>query len=368
MTELQLFQELTYVDVELLADVEQYSSQKKYALSRSTILLVAVICILTFLLVGCGAAYFSGALHGIFQAPLSDGQVQYLHDREQLSQQNQESDGWKVALLSSISDARSAYLIFQVTAPEHMNLEQYLDYSASGDRNFSMENRGCNHDTEESTVTASVGNVDVGRNFRYMYGGAPAPDHDGEIRTVYYSIPIRCEPLDPSNAMILQDPFGPNVHFQVCFTDIILASADCRAENQGNEVLLASGLWNFDVTFVPDSQSMELITKPVPTEAIVCRHVDGTFPQRVEQALLRSFELTPLGADICFAYDSDTVGISIGSDPEYPIYAYMLDGTRVRLCGTGFGTRLIAEAPIIFDQLDYVLLGDGTILSAADAQ
>lgn len=28
MTELQLFQELTYVDVELLADVEQYSSQK----------------------------------------------------------------------------------------------------------------------------------------------------------------------------------------------------------------------------------------------------------------------------------------------------------------------------------------------------
>ena len=85
MTELQLFQELTYVDVELLADVEQYSSQKKYALSRSTILLVAVICILTFLLVGCGAAFFSGALHGIFQAPLSDGQVQYLHDREQLS-------------------------------------------------------------------------------------------------------------------------------------------------------------------------------------------------------------------------------------------------------------------------------------------
>lgn len=312
MTELQLFRELTYIDEELLADVEPYALRQKHALRRSAVLLVAVICILTFLLVGCGAAYFSGALQGIFQAPLSDGQVRYLHDREQLSQQVQESDGWKITLRSSISDSRSGYLIFQITAPDRVNLEQYLDHSADGSRHFSMESRGSNHDTEESTVIASVGNVDEEANFKYIYGGALAPDQDGEARTIYYSIPIRCEPLDPSNAMTLQDPFGPNVHFQVCFTDVMLVSADHKVENQEDEVLLASGLWSFDVTFAPDHQSMELIAEPVSTEAVVCRYAEGTFPQQLESAQLLSFRLTSLGADLRFAYDSDVIGVSIG--------------------------------------------------------
>ena len=363
-------------------------------LSTRKVWLIAAVIALTLLLVGCAVAYANGWFQQIFSArsetPLSSEQVQYIQNNEQIVGQSQTKNDWTIDLKSTICDGSTGYLVFQITAPDDMDLEQYLNPPTLDDKRLSMGNYSANGKAGYSYAIASIGTVDTERNYWYLDGGSWISDQDGQPNTVLFCMSIRCEKMDPNKPMLLEDPFGKDVSFRIRLLGITLEHTNLELQKEieekyaGQDYLVdgeeAAGLfcsdiltdeeWYFDVTFDPDNQFIELINQPVSAQAKVWRYADEKqweVSGSLEEVQISSFRVTPFGANISYVPKTDTVGISprIGENVEDAIYAVMKDGSRIQLDLTGnYDTVLQAETPIVLSRLDYILLEDGTKLCA----
>ena len=371
----------------------QHKAQSK-RLSTKKIWLIAAVIALTLLLVGCAVAYANGWFQQIFssrsETPLSSEQMQYIQNNEQIVGQSQTKNDWTIDLKSIICDGRTGYLVFQITAPDDVDLEQYLYPSTLDDKRLSMGNYSANGKAGYSYAIASIGTVDTERNYWYLDGGNWISDQDGQPNTVLFCMTIRCEKMDPNKPMLLEDPFGKDVSFRIRLLGITLEYSNLELQKEieekyaGQDYIVdgeeAAGLfcsdiltdeeWYFDVTFDPDNQFIELITKPVSAQAKVWRYADAKqweTKASLEEVQISSFRVTPFGANISYIPKPDTVGISprLGENVDDTIYAVMKDGSRIKLDLTGnYDTVLQAETPIVLSQLDYILLEDGTKLFA----
>lgn len=377
---------------------EEFRQGKKNAqikrLSTRKMWLIAAVMALTLLLVGCAVAYANGWFQQIFSArsetPLSSEQIQYIQNNEQPVGQSQTIDGWTIDLKSTICDGGTGYLVFQITAPKDVDLEQYLNPPTVDDKRLSPGNYSVSRDRMYPLSKASIGNLNEEKNYMFADGGNWISDNDGKANSVLYCMSIRCEKLYPDKPMLLEDPFGKENTFHIRFMGITLEYTNLELQKEieekyaGQEYLVdgeeAAGLfcsdiltdeeWYFDVTFDPDNQFMELITKPVSVQAKVWRYADEKQWDTVdslEEVQISSFRVTPFGANIAFVPKSDTIGISLQlwQDTDDEIYAVMKDGSRIKLDLTGAdATILQAQTPIVLSQLDYILLEDGTKLFA----
>lgn len=377
---------------------EEFRQGKKKAqikrLSTRKVWLIAAVIALTLLLVGCAVAYANGWFQQIFSArsetPLSSEQIQYIQNNEQIVGQSQTINDWTVDLKSTICDGRTGYLVFQITAPDGMDLEQYLNPPTVDDKRLSMGNCSASRKAAYSLAVASIGTVDRERNYWYLDSGDWMADGDGQPNTVLFCMTIRCEKMDLNKPMLLEDPFGKDVSFRIRLMGITLEYTNLELQKEieekyaGQDYLVdgeeAAGLfcsdiltdeeWEFDVTFDSDNQFMELITKPVFAQAKVWRYADKKQWDAVdslEEVQISSFRVTPFGANISYVPKPDAIGISprIGENVEDAIYAVMKDGSRIKLDLTGAdATILQAQTPIVLSQLDYILLEDGTKLFA----
>lgn len=367
---------------------------KMKRLSTRKMWLIAAVIALTLLLVGCAVAYANGWFQQIFSArsetPLSSEQIQYIQNNEQIVGQSQTKKDWTVDLKSTICDGRTGYLVFQITAPDDVDLEQYLNPPTLDDKRLSMGNDSASRKAAYSLAVASIGTVDSERNYWYLASGDWVVDGDGQPNTVLFCMTIRCEKMDPSKPMLLEDPFGKDVSFRIRLMGITLEYKNQELQREIEEKYAgqtyivdgeeAAGLfcsdiltdeeWNFDITFDSDNQFIELITKPVFAQAKVWRYADEKQWDTVdslEEVQISSFRVTPFGANISYVPKPDAIGISprIGENVENAIYAVMKDGSRIQLNLTGNNdTVLQAETPIVLSQLDYILLEDGTKLFA----
>lgn len=363
-------------------------------LSTRKMWLIAAVIALTLLLVGCAVAYANGWFQQIFSArsetPLSSEQIRYIQNNEQIVGQSQTKKDWTVDLKSTICDGRTCYLVFQITAPDDVDLEQYLNPPTLDDKRLSMGNDSASRKAAYSLAVASIGTVDSERNYWYLDSGDWIVDGDGQPNTVLFCMTIRCEKMDPSKPMLLEDPFGKDVSFRIRLMGITLEYKNQELQREIEEKYAgqtyivngeeAAGLfcsdiltdeeWNFDITFDSDNQFIELITKPVFAQAKVWRYADEKQCDTVdslEEVQISSFRVTPFGANISYVPKPDAIGISprIGENVENAIYAVMKDGSRIQLNLTGNNdTVLQAETPIVLSQLDYILLEDGTKLFA----
>ena len=111
-------------------------------------LLVAALVSLALLLVGCTVAYASGWFEVFFAkrsgSPLSDDQIHYIQENQQLIQERQTQGDWTVELNSAISDGQTGYILLRVTAPEAIDLEQYAkhigdDYITPGNNSWNRQ-------------------------------------------------------------------------------------------------------------------------------------------------------------------------------------------------------------------------------------
>ena len=361
-------------------------------LSTRKMWLIAAVIALTLLLVGCAVAYANGWFQQIFSArsetPLSSEQIQYIQNNEQIVGQSQTKNDWTVDLKSTICDGRTGYLVFQITAPDEVDLEQYLNPPTLDDKRLSMGNDSASRKASYSLAVASIGTVDSERNYWYLDSGDWIADGDGQPNTVLFCMTIRCEKIDPNKPMLLEDPFGKDVSFRIRLMGITLEYKNQELQREIEEKYAgqayivdgeeAAGLfcsdiltdeeWNFDITFDSDNQFIELITKPVFAQAKVWRYADEKQWDTVdslEEVQISSFRVTPFGANIAFVPKSDTIGISLQlwQDTDDEIYAVMKDGSRIKLDLTGAdATILQAQTPIVLSQLDYILLEDGTKL------
>ena len=373
---------------------EEFRQGKRKRLPTRKMWLIAAVIALTLLLVGCAVAYANGWFQQIFSArsetPLSSEQIQYIQNNEQIVGQSQTKNDWTVDLKSTICDGRTGYLVFQITAPDGMDLEQYLNPPTVDDKRLSMGNYSASRKAAYSLAVASIGTVDSERNYWYLDSGDWIADGDGQPNTVLFCMTIRCEKIDPNKPMLLEDPFGKDVSFRIRLMGITLEYKNQELQREIEEKYAgqayivdgeeAAGLfcsdiltdeeWNFDITFDSDNQFIELITKPVFVQAKVWRYADEKQWDTVdslEEVQISSFRVTPFGANIAFVPKSDTIGISLQlwQDTDDEIYAVMKDGSRIKLDLTGAdATILQAQTPIVLSQLDYILLEDGTKLFA----
>ena len=393
----ELFLGLSYINRKYIEEAEKdtvssFSAKKRSRLRRP--LLIAAVIALTLLLVGCAVAYANGWFQQIFSArsetPLSSEQIQYIQNNEQIVGQSQTKKDWTVDLKSTICDGRTGYLVFQITAPDDVDLEKYLNPPTLDDKRLSMGNDSASRKAAYSLAVASIGTVDSERNYWYLASGDWVVDGDGQPNTVLFCMTIRCEKMDPSKPMLLEDPFGKDVSFRIRLMGITLEYKNQELQREIEEKYAgqtyivdgeeAAGLfcsdiltdeeWNFDITFDSDNQFTELITKPVFAQAKVWRYADEKQWDTVdslEEVQISSFRVTPFGANISYVPKPDAIGISprIGENVENAIYAVMKDGSRIQLNLTGNNdTVLQAETPIVLSQLDYILLEDGTKLFA----
>lgn len=361
-------------------------------LSTRKMWLIAAVIALMLLLVGCAVAYANGWFQQIFSArsetPLSPAQIQYIQDNEQLVGQSQTKNDWTIDLKSTICDGSTGYLVFQITGPDDVDLEQYLNPPTVDDKRLSMGNYSASRKAAYSMAVASIGTVDRERNYWYLDGGDWISDGDGQPNTVLFCMSIRCEKMDPNKPMLLEEPFGKDVSFRIRLMGITLeyTNLELRKEIEekyaGQDYLVdgeeAAGLfcsdiltdeqWDFDISFDPDNQFVELINQPVSAQAKVWRYADEKqweVRESLEDAQIASLRVTPFGANITYVPKPDAVGISprLGKTMEDAIYAVMKDGSRIKLDLSGNNdTVLQAETPIVLSQLDSILLEDGTAI------
>ena len=365
-------------------------------LSTRKMWLIAAVIALMLLLVGCAVAYANGWFQQVFsersETPLSSEQIQYIQNNEQIVGQSQTINNWTVDLKSTICDGRTGYLVFQITASDEVDLEQYLNPPTLDDKRLSMGNDSASRKASYSLAVASIGTVDSERNYWYLDSGDWMADGDGQPNTVLFCMTIRCEKIDPNKPMLLEDPFGKDVSFRIRLMGITLEYKNQELQREIEEKYAgqayivdgeeAAGLfcsdiltdeeWNFYVTFDSDNQFMELITKPVSAQAKVWRYADEKqweTKDSLEEVQIASFRVTPFGANISYVPKPDAIGISprIGENVEDAIYAVMKDGSRIKLDVTGTDNMILqAETPIVLSQLDHILLEDGTQIFAPD--
>ena len=363
-------------------------------LSTRKMWLIAAVIALTLLLVGCAVAYASGWFQQVFSSrsktPLSSEQIQYIQNNEQIVGQSQTINDWTVDLKSTICDGRTGYLVFQITGPDGMDLEQYLNPPTVDDKRLSPGNYSVSRDRMYPLSKASIGNLNEEKNYMFADGGNWISDNDGKANSVLYCMSIRCEKLYPYKPMLLEEPFGKENTFHIRLMGITLEYTNLELQKEieekyagqayivdGEEAaglfcsdILTDEVWEFDVTFDSDNQFMELITKPVSTQAKVWRYADEKqweTKDSLEEVEISSFRVTPFGANITFVPKSDTIGISLKlwQNMDDMICAVMKDGSRIKLDLTGADSTILqAETPIVLSQLDYILLEDGTKLFA----
>ena len=328
MTSFQLFKGLTDIDSELLESIEQLDFRNRKRIPAKRILLIAAIIALMLLLVGCAVAYAAGWLQMAFIArskkPLSGEQIEYIQNNEQPAEQAQTMNDWTIDLKSTISDGQTSYLVFHITAPESMELEQYLHTTSQGGKRLSMGNYSASRKAGYSYVVASIGTIDPQKNYCYNERGTWLSDGDGKANTVLFCLSVSCEKLDPGKPMLLEDPFGKDISFRIRLMGITLEYENTTLAQEidkkyaGQEYIVdgqeAAGLflsdiltdeeWNFDVKFNPDNQFIELITQPVSVQTRVFRYADEKqwdTTQSQEEMQITSFRVTPFGARITYA-------------------------------------------------------------------
>ena len=392
MNAMDLIYGLNNVRDSYVASAGAFRQRKPKRLPKRKLWLIAALIALTLLLVGCAVAYSSGWFQRVFSvrsdAPLSNQQIQYLESNEQPVGQSQGSLGWNIELKSTISDGTVGYLVFQVTAPNGTDLEQYLNPPTVQAKHLTPGNYSHGKKAAYSMVIASIGSISQEQNYMYLDGGAWLPDNDGQPNTVLYCMSIRCNRLYPERPMGLAQPFGKDISFRIRFMGVCLDYTDTAvgesidAQYAGQEFVDGEALaglfctdvltdeeWDFEVTLDADNQFAELISQPTTVQARVFYYADAeqsTAIAKQEAIPLRSFRVTPFGASVVFDLPPDTNGASIFPDSSSQIYAVMKDGSRILLLDDR--DKLLAQSPIVLSQLDHILLADGTELPAANIQ
>lgn len=133
-----------------------------------------------------------------------------------------------------------------------------------------------------------------------------------------------------------------------------------ESEKLHRKVWLTDESWKFTVDLSnADDQVIELVTEPIPVQVSAGWDEEGN--KAFAEVQLTSFELRSLSAIIRYPWNHSAVMFTDNS--SRPIYAVMKDGSQIQLLlssGSGGVEYLTAEAPIILEEVDHVLLADGT--------
>lgn len=329
----------------------------------------AIASALTVTASAAGSGWFRQFFERTSSAPLSSSEADFLTRHEQPIYESQTRDGYTLTVKSAISDGRIAYINIGITAPEEavISRTEIPGYNPAAPI-LAPENFGPGMVThgDGSPVSATVRLETL-------------EDYDGRDNTQDWILKVepdlQGEPL----------PFGPGNEWKLHMENLVASYQNDDYQKELNErlggdagalaeipdgemeklmpkVVLARGNWDFTLALQAcDTRTIELIGEPVTTSCIVGWKEDGT--EVSADVKITSITLGSLRATLSAETDSAPSFSSI-SEAKY-IQVVLKDGSQVRLRPSSASpgqVDLEAERPIILDNVDYLLLPDGTKL------
>jgi len=334
----------------------------------SKVLLAAVmISLLTVTVAASELGWFAKYFADGTEEPLSTEQVSYIEENEQHFDQTVTCNGYTMELKSAITDGEKAYICIGITAPENVLLNK-TDIEG--------------YSTQKPMLLADNWSTDflTDRNGDPFFGAsriASVEDYDGMDNTQNLVVELTAD-----DAVMGKEAFGSAREWTLKFENLIAKYDDLAYMNQLTEgkykgqqdyfftpeenkrlhpeVVLAEGIWEFKICFVqPDVREVELIEHPVETQTGIGMNSQGEYIY--DTVNITSFVIRTLSATIC----SDNAAYAPDFTAQEDIFVVMGDGSRVRLESESGGSgkqQLQAEVPILLEDVQYVLLPDGTRL------
>ena len=318
---------------------------------------------------------------------LNQQQVDYLEENQMTILDGQTHDGWTVEMASAISDGTTAYVIFHVTGPENMDLTNWTDENGNVLGQFMFGNMSMQGQQENAPqiVTWSEG------VYLDNWGISWINDGDGLRNTASLMIT-----LNPSMSRNKIDPFGSEAVYSFRMENIVweYIDLDYRRELMEGKYagqsdvsftpeeslrlypqdVLAEGVWEFSIAFdaaEKDDTYVELLTDRVKTKATIFRVTGPDMEDFVYEegiVTLTSVRVKHLTVRFCYTsmHGIPSLELYDGEKYIYPCLV-MKDGSilDLRPYGTNGGNgsvTLTAMQPIIFENVDYLLMPDGTII------
>lgn len=252
--------------------------------------------------------------------------------------------GYTVELKSVVTDGAVAHITLRITAPEgtiisrttregHENEPYHIDTANLG-RLTPMEGK--------------VGSGSAGMN--------PKEDGDGLDNTQDFVIEAEMSMLDGSK------PFAIGSTWTIRLEDLIHTYYDTERYTVVEE-LLAEGEWVFQFTIDEshgDQGEIEFVDEPIVTKAVVGFKADGT--DVYNDVTITSFSLHSMSATVLCEGRSTP---DLTNNFDRAIYVVMKDGSKIQLYSSSGAVgvqHLTPEKTIDLEQVDHILLADGTTL------
>lgn len=309
---------------------------------RKVLIAAAILSLL--ILTACAAKYVGQLFATYFQqehsAQLSDGQIDYIENNAQPSVAQpivtEADNGYSVTVSSALTDGKIAYITIDIRAPEGVNLE-------GGDIRF-LENPLLFPEPAEGLVLAPDGSSPDA-----MCDYATVDDGDGLANTA--SLMFKVIPSVESEDVM---PFDGSIHWTMHAEGFEKAVFD--AEKMDFEYTpLAEGVWEFDLTFQSiDTRKMEFVTEPIPVmTSNLLRN------EYIHENQMTSFTLSGLSYEMKLTQSEIDGEIQDVGDAAI----VMKDGSQYTLLRLSAHPGSMA-APIVLDEVDYILLSNGVKLQA----
>lgn len=336
---------LNDIDGQFIREARETAAAPRKTPRRFAVLVAAVIALMAMTVTAFASEQISGWFKAYFEkqtdASLTPGQIEFIEENEQVIAETQEHNGYSLELKSVIADKEVVYVTIGLTAPEGTTRADLAPISTLG------------VDLYDSTNQPGA-----------AYGLAFHDDMDGLENTIDLVLDLKLADWNSGSQWTLRiDSLVKEIYDEeyeqqlrntkyAGQTDFMFTDEEMNKMYQF--VTLAEGPWKFAIDLSnADNGELELITTPVAAQSYF-----GFKPYEVIP--ITSFVLRPLSATI----KADTEWVPSFSDGvDNLIYVVMKDGSQVKLLkqwGSTGMEHLNAESPIVLEEVDHVLLSDGT--------
>lgn len=228
-------------------------------MKKNLIIICLTVFILSAILSGCGKSQ---------ETEITD--IETTQSSIATVAETQSENDWSVELLSKTCDGENARILFRVTAPTNINLEE-----ANKDYRFPEVvdciipgNHGGMVMQGQNMFGTSMGIYSEEHNLIWSYGPGWEQDNDGLANTLNWFVNIRCDKADPNKPLITDNLFSTTT-FYIHFDNFVHAWYDEEVQKaidekhagqeymiDGDEMdglykteILVEKEWNFDIAF-----------------------------------------------------------------------------------------------------------------------
>ncbi len=315
-------------------------THKTVSLSRK--ILIAAAMLLLLALTGCAANYISNLFVTYFQdegrQEISSSQIEYIQHNTQPSIAEpiltEPENGYSVSVRSALTDGNVAYITVDIKAPEDISLE-------GGTIRFHENPLLIPEQTEGLVIAPDGSSPDA------MCEYAALDDGDGFSNTA--SIMFTVNPFKEDASL---NPFDGSIHWQLKAGGFYKSVFDSKTMEFSEEAL-GEGTWAFDLTFQKiDTREVSFLPEPI---SVMTSYWPGN--EFVNENRILSFTLS--GLSWRMELEKPEIHGEMQNIGDTSIV--MKDGTMQTLL------RLTAQAaalnaPIVLEDVDHILLTDGTRL------